>query len=159
MPRRRQTPVESESVEVQELESREISATGDVDTSVPEIEIVEGPGAMAKAEELAFMEEPVEVMVMESTDPNAEQLVQLSVNGRNQFVPRGIPVKMRRKFVGVLAATKQTSYTQQKRIDPRNGNVSMTMDPHTALRYPFTVISDQNPRGGDWLKKVLREAA
>jgi hypothetical protein len=31
------------------------------------------------------------------------------------------------------------------------------MVPRHALRYPFTVIEDRNPKGGPWLRNILAE--
>jgi len=137
----------------------DIKATGDArqdDTGV--IDAVEGPDAMAKANELAFMEEMVEVVVHDTTDHNAEPIVQVGVNGRMQFFLRGRPQTVRRKFVEALARCKPVGYTQTKQYDERTGHVSMRMNPHRALRYPFSVIKVWNRGGAAWLKKVLAEA-
>lgn len=121
------------------------------------IEPVEGPNWPIKAEALAFMNESVEVLVHESTDQNAAPVVETWVNGRAQFFVRGQPQTVKRMFVGALARAKQTSYTQQRYTD-KNGNDAIRNIQHTALRYPFSVVRDVNPRGVDWLKSVLAEA-
>ena len=54
---------------------------GDVD----EIEVVK---SVSKAEKLAFMEEPVTIVVMSSGDQNEVDLVQVAVNGITQFMVR-----------------------------------------------------------------------
>lgn len=136
---------------------RDMPSTGPARIEDALIEPVDGPNWQAKAAELAFMEEPVDVLVHESTDPRAEPIVQVGVNGRNQFFVRGQSQTVRRKFVERLARAKRTSYTQQRYKD-ENGNDAIRNVPHTALEYPFSIVRDQNPRGGDWLKKVLAEA-
>lgn len=108
------------------------------------------------AAQLAFMEERMEVMVHESTDSNAEPIVHVACNGINQFFPRGEPVTVKRKFVEVLARAKQTSISTQTVNTDRD--VINRINKHTALRYPFSVIRDENPKGAAWLKSVLASA-
>ena len=137
---------------------RDMPSTGPAHIEDAFIEPVDGPNWEEKAAELAFLEEPVEVLVHESTDPNAEPIVETWCNGRSQFFMRGQPQVVKRKFVGILARAKRTSYTQQRYKDAE-GNDAIRNVPHTALRYPFSVTADRNPRGADWLRKVLAEAA
>ena len=133
----------------------QISLDGAAHLDRPDIEIVDGPNAMNWAEEMAFMEERVCVQVHESTDPNAEDPILVSVNGRNQFLFRGRETIVRRCFVERLARAKLTNYRQnlaEKDVDKYN-RLFMA----TAVQYPFSVIGD-SPRGQDWLRKVLAEA-
>ena len=136
----------------------EFSTAGDLEVDRPAIETVEGPKAMDHAAEMAFMEEPVSIIVHESTDQNdPDPNPLLQVNGRTQYIVRGREQVVRRKFVEVLARAKKTGYTQSMRHDPVTGNVYQSMNPRTALRYPFSVIEDKNPKGHAWLRKVLAE--
>ena len=105
------------------------------------------------AAELAFLEEKVDVMVHESTDPNAEPIVHTAVNGINQFFPRGAVVTCKRKFVEVLARSKVTTF--QTKVVHEDGNVYNRMHKQTGLRYPFSIVRDENPKGATWLKSVL----
>lgn len=103
----------------------------------------------------AFMHEPVTVMVMESNDPNDVDLVQVSVNGRPQFFERNRPQVVKRYYVERLARAKRTSYTQN--LDERLGESMNNMQSRHALRYPFSVVEDKNPKGGAWLRQILAE--
>lgn len=110
------------------------------------------------AADLAFNEEVLIVTVSESNDPGAEPVVQVGVNGVNQFFPRGIPVKCKRKFVESLARAKPQTVTT---ADPQNMNGSG--DQYKVIRrsaqlYPFQVIYDPSGlKGGEWLAKVMME--
>ena len=106
----------------------------------------------------AFFNEMVDIIVHESTDPAAIPIPQINVNGVNQFFLRGQKQSVKRMFVARLARMKQTRYTQQISNDPTNGHVIQRMIPHVGLRYPFSVISDPNPKGPAWLQKILRDA-
>lgn len=120
------------------------------------VEVVDRVLGKDKFEEEAFMNEKVTIMLADSTDPNDTELVQIGVNGRNQFFRRGFPQTVRRCYVERLARMKRTSYSQD--LDERKGeSVYNTMRPHHALKYPFTVVEDQNPKGAAWLRNLLAE--
>ncbi len=125
-----------------------------------------GSNELAKTEKLAtlrFMEEPVEIMIHESTDPNAEQFVFCAVNGEGAgthklpWLPRGIPVTVKRKFVERLARAKPIALSTFDTTDA-TGALAKGLRSRRALAYPFSVIHDTNPRGASWLKGVLAEA-
>lgn len=102
------------------------------------------------------MQEPVTVMVHDTTDPNAEELVPVGVNGRMQYFARGVAQTVRRCYVERLARAKSTSYSQN--LDERLGEQNFNrMKSHHALAYPFSVIEDKNPKGSAWLRGILAE--
>lgn len=120
------------------------------------VEVVERVLDNDRFAEEAFMNEKVTVMLADSTDPNDTELVQVGVNGRNQFFRRGFPQTVRRCYVERLARMKRTSYAQD--LDERKGEAHYnTMRPHHALKYPFTVVEDANPKGAPWLRNLLAE--
>ena len=121
-----------------------------------EVQKVDGPEWKNKAAILAFMEEPVTIRVSESTDVNAETAVEVGNDGRKVFIPRGVPFTLKRKFVEVLARCKQTRLSQKK-VTNQVGDEEWVYPEHTALRYPFMLIEDKNPKGPAWLNKILRE--
>lgn len=122
---------------------------GDVD----EIETVPD---MSLADQLAFMEEPVTIVVMSSGDQNEIALVQVAVNGVTQFIKRDEPITVKRKYVERLARCKKTDFSQD--LDERNGEQSFNiLNRRHSLRFPFSVIQDPNPKGPGWLKQILTE--
>lgn len=122
---------------------------GDVD----EIEHVPD---MTLADQLAFMEEPVTIVVMSSGDQNEAGLVQVAVNGITQFIKRDEPITVKRKYVERLARCKKTDFHQA--LDDSQGEVSFNvLNRRHSLRFPFSVIQDQNPKGAGWLKQILTE--
>lgn len=130
---------------------------------VPEIEVVPGAkrGAKGKGgldpytEELLFNEEQVEVMVHESTDDNSENPVFTSCNGVPQYFYRGIPQTVRRKYVSILASCKEHNVTTPE-MTAADGSRTTSIRRTSSLKYPFSIISDPNPRGAAWLKALLR---
>lgn len=150
--------LDTTELQVGQDKPRNMPSTGPARIEKSEIEIVDGIEWKNRADTLAFMEEMIEVQVHQSTDKNAEAIVQVWNNGRAQFFIRGIPQKVKRKFVEVLGRCKQSTFSQEYYVDG-HGNNAVRNIPHTALRYPFSVVTDQNPKGADWLRKMLAEAA
>ena len=117
-----------------------------------------------QAEALAFYEEELHVVILDSPDPNPEPYVFVAVNGRgpmpgpigmSPWCPRNRPIKMARKYVEVLAQAKPINYRTIETLDSE-GYKTTVLRGTTALRYPFQVLSDPNPRGPRWLAEMLR---
>ncbi len=157
MPRPAKREFDTRDQQVGQSAALEISLEGDAEISRPSLEVIEGPSAGDKAARLAFLEEPVTIIVSESTDPNAEDPISVGINGRQVFIRRGEPVIVKRKYVEKLARAKRESFSQNlQNTDPQRYN---RLNMHTALIYPFTVIEDRNPAGHAWLRKILAEPA
>lgn len=122
-----------------------------------EIEVVD-PARFAKekADNLAFNEELVTVEVHTTPDKFAPQWVEISVNGQKELFWRGVPKTCKRKFVEGLARCKPVSYKNVEYVDA-DGSRSVKWPSTVGLEYPFSMLEDKNPRGRDWLRKLLRE--
>lgn len=107
------------------------------------------------ADQLAFLEEPVEVMVAEPQDEKESNLVQLFVQGRSQMIIPGQPIIIKRKYLEVLARAKQIRYKPVVKINDLTGAPVNMMIPRLVLRYNFSVIQDKNPKGAEWLRRIL----
>ena len=103
--------------------------------------------------EEAFMNELVEVTIAESTDESVANHIVLDVNNLKQPIFRGVPTRIRRMFVEVLARCKETKYTQVQNPYELDRHDMRT---RTALAYPFQTFD--TPKGNAWLKAVLAEA-
>jgi len=124
-----------------------------------QIEQVKGANVSEKVAMEAFMSEPVEVMILDSADPNPEPYVFLSVNGRGplpgnvKWVPRNVPVTMKRMFVEVLARARPVSVKTVEQRMP-DGTLGTRIARQSSLRYPFTVVADSK-KGAAWLKGLM----
>ena len=107
--------------------------------------------------EEAFMNEMVTVMVADTTDENVNPMPTPSVNGVMQPIMRGVPTRVKRKYLEVLARCKETKFSQRTANPMEPDRIEMI--PRTAFTYPFSVVEDLNPKGGAWLKAVMAEAA
>lgn len=132
-----------------------MSSVGDAVLEKPDIQIVGAEALGDKAAQLAFMEEPVVVMVHTTTDPQEPSIIELFNDGRRQNFVRGMEQTVKRKFVEVLARCRTDSYGSEEGRDNDNNPVNR-YPKRTGLRYPFSVIHD-SPRGTQWLKDILKE--
>lgn len=73
----------------------------------------------------AFMNEMVTIVVNPAQDPDEPTLVQVGVNGVNQFIPRGHAIAVKRKYVEVLARAKRTDFRQN--LDERMNGKDMRL--------------------------------
>ncbi len=119
-------------------------------------------GFPEKAAALAFNEEILDVIIAESTDQNPEHFVYLAINGRgagaggNPWVPRGVLVPLARKYVERLCRAKPVQIRTVEAVDA-DGAKTMRIQRASALKYPFTVVRDPNPRGVQWLRDLLAQ--
>lgn len=128
-----------------------------------EIEPVRGTvddlGFNDKMERMRFDNEELIIRVHPTSDPDADPMVPVSVNGRQVFIPRGVPTKIKRCYVGVLAASKPIHYSNQQytKHEGDTSYASYKYPAHTGLRFPFEVMKDPSgARGRQWLEQALR---
>lgn len=157
MPRYTSKEIDSRDLKVGQDQTLVLPEGNVIRPDEPEIHVPDGPTIDEYAKALAFMEEPVTVLVHESTQDNDIPLVDVYVNGVAQFFPRGEPVTCKRKYVEGLARAKPTHVTTDVR-ERNSENPQNIVNRRSSLRYPFSVIEDKNPNGSAWLRKILAEA-
>ena len=104
----------------------------------------------------AFMEEGLVVELHTTTDENQPPVVFVGVNNDQRWLPRGVPVRIQRKFIERLAQCKEAKYDTPDNRDP-NADNAKSITRRQAHPYGFSVISDPNPKGREWLRSVLRQ--
>lgn len=121
-----------------------------------DFEAIMGPNASKDAIELEyFMHETLVITVAESPNEEDPLVVCPVVNGKMQPIVRGVPTPVRRKYVEALARAKETKYRQVQTDSNRPDSLEMV--PRTVVAYPFSVDHDPNPRGRDWLRRILKQ--
>ena len=105
---------------------------------------------------LAFMNEPVTVRIGTTTDKNAAQVFEINVNGNLEFFRRGETKTIKRFIADRMLRLKETVYSQQEVIN-KEGIKDFLHIPHTALKYDFSIVRDDNPAGKSWERAVLAE--
>lgn len=106
-----------------------------------------------KMEMLKFMNEPVTIRIATSTDQNAEQVFEVTINSRSELFHRGEVKTVRRCYVDRLCMLKQTSF--DCRLVEKDGERQYIYPQTTGLRYDFGIVRDDNPLGASWLKHTL----
>lgn len=105
------------------------------------------------ARDLAFMNETVEVMVLETQNQNdTTRLVTVSVNGKQYHFLRGQWRKCPRFVLEVLARAKRENWSFSYKKNP-DGSTSDVNQMHKMLRYPHT-FKDTNPEGMKWYDSI-----
>lgn len=163
-----------------ELDSRSIDPPAPTKTELPplnepirhesEIIIPETPLMKDQATALQFSEDPVTILIHRSAEKFSPRCTDLiAVNGklaemlfRNGWVqigylPRGIEVTTKRKYVEQLASSKINH------INTISGEVgdrvlTNTIEKITTPTCTFSLIEDKNPLGREWLSQLLRRA-
>jgi hypothetical protein len=136
-----------------------IPTTGNLDPKdfKNEFKEVDTPHWNEKAKNLAFAEELVLVEIPEENNPYAEQVIELSVQGVNQFMIRGKPQWIKRKFLEVLIGAKVGTISTPEILDP-SGNKTTKIVVMNGSKYPYRILQDNNPNGMEWAKRVMQEA-
>ena len=118
------------------------------------VQCVEGPLCKSYLDELAFMEEVIEVVVHETDDPAAENPVPAACNGRIMYFQRGVPTRAKRCIVNSLLC-KSDRVTTPEYTNP-GGERLRSIKRTSALKYPVSVIGDSG-RGVQWLRMRMAE--
>lgn len=140
--------------------------------------IVSSEGGIDKdyIDALVFAEEPVSLILQESGEENAPTVQECWVNGRGiefltdegkwrinwpglneGFAPIGISFTTKRKYVEILLK-KRSDKVRTVHDDASVAYPVNTVKRHTAHMAPLSIIEDKNPKGPEWLRRIMREA-
>ena len=151
---------EFNTAEIAPKQKRDIKL--DLDTNLTqvrqneEIIIASGGMDMEYLAELAFMEEKITIRLERTSEKNAPGFIDIGVNGRTEWLEKGKPISIARKYVEVLARCKSDMF-ETVAPNAESGEVVNRLSRNTLQKHPFTVIQDQNPRGYDWLTNILAQ--
>lgn len=105
-------------------------------------------------DELAFNEQELTIQLAPTREKNPPLFVNVAVNGINEWIPYKRPHKIKRKFVAVLATCKTDEINTFDK-ETSDGNIVPEMSRNTVAKHPFTVLEDPDPRGNEWLVRLL----
>lgn len=126
---------------------------------VSDIDIVPAHKMRSKAEEAKFMEEKVIVEIEADDDPNAPVFVYSGHQGVSQYIERGKPQAIKRKYLYSLLAAKRVKFACAFGKDG-NGNEFNRLSPSGKTTHRVRLIRDDNPNGGmKWFQSVSSAAA
>jgi len=152
---RKKREVHSGDVEMPSIPSTSLDGSGILEARGEDIVLSGEESLNADYQaELAFNEEVLTIRLERSADKFAPQFIDVYCNGVAEWIPVGKPHKVKRKFVEVLALSKpdeiQTEVIERMNQDPQN-----LVHHSISCKYPFSVISDPNPNGSEWLTRLL----
>ena len=163
----KQREINTGDMEVGQRSSIIIPADGEIDYDNA-IAAVDGGIDMEYAQAIAFNEQPMTIRVEKSSEKYAPKTVDCWVNGKGieifhngkwlvtGYIPVGVNITTRRKYVEVLARSKPEAIETQHddaTVEKPNNHIAL----HTSTKYPFTVVHDANPAGAQWLTHILQE--
>ena len=123
------------------------------DSFTSPIQIVENEALSSYAHDLAFMAEPVEIMVLPSHDKNdSTRLVSVSVNGKSYYLLRGEWQVVPRFVLEIIVRAKRESWQFGYR-KAADGSTFETSNSYNILRYPHH-YRDKNPKGQAWYDSI-----
>lgn len=155
--------IESAEQAIAQGPDRTLSSTGDANTALSRepslIQVADRPLEAMDPEKLAmlaFFDEKVTVRIATTTDRNADQIFEITINGKTEMFRRGETKTVKRMFVDRMARLKSTTYDHEE-VTNSEGIKQIVYKPSTALRYDFSVVRDDNPLGDSWLRSTLAE--
>lgn len=135
-----------------------------------EVILVDKPLEREHADALAFAEEPITIRIEPSAEENAPLVVDCWVNGKGAEVfvngkwlefnclPVGMPVTTKRKYVEVLARSKVDRIrTIEENRQPGDNEDGFKMRRSSSSKSVFSVLNDKNPKGAEWLTRLMQE--
>lgn len=112
------------------------------------------PQFQEKADEMAFMNENVEIEIHQPSNASEQQVVPVSVNGKTAYLMRGRSYKVPRYVVEVLARAVPVSYNNREYQDD-DGMLQVRYEASQGLRFPFHIVNDTK-RGREWFRRITR---
>jgi hypothetical protein len=106
---------------------------------------------------LAFNEEPVTILLHRGREKNAPTHEHVSVNGQTIWIPVDQPTRIARKFVEVLARAQPMNVSTDSGESPGDQITFNNVNRSLSSLCSFSVLEDKNPRGREWLTRVMRE--
>lgn len=105
------------------------------------------------ARDLKFLSEPVEIMILPSSDPNdTTRLVDISVNGKTFWFMRGEWRKAPRYVLEILATARSEAWDFGYKVNPA-GVTTQTQTSSHLLRFPHQ-FRDTDPKGLAWYDSI-----
>jgi hypothetical protein len=149
----------AKAISTDDVQPRETGATlpafGPPEISRDDIEVIDGPELRNKAEEERFMNELVEIQIEADEDPNSALFVSAGHQGVMQYIKRGEPQTIKRKFLYSLIAGKATRYACSFGKD-QSGNEFNRLSGRPNTTHRLHVLRD-SPKGMEMTRKWMAE--
>ena len=155
---RRRSVISTDDVELGLNMGRAPDELREAGVEIDDIDIVPESKMRSKAEEARFMEDKVVVEIEGDDDPNAPVFVFAGHNGVSQYVERGKPQIIKRKYLYAMLAAKRVKFASAFGKDG-NGNEFNRLSGSGQTAYRVRLVQDNNPLGGmKWFQEVAAAA-
>jgi len=111
----------------------------------------------AKAEQMIFDVELIQIMVMPSASTYPDHTFHVGVNGTLRLVVRGMKMVLPRNYVEVLLRAKTSTYGNFEVRNPMTNELEVQNPETKSHRYPLQILRDDNPLGPRWLERVTND--
>lgn len=125
---------------------------------ISDVQIVSERQMRSKAEEAKFMEEKVLIEIDADDNPDAPHFVYCGHQGVSQWIERGKPQAVRRKYLYALLSSIQCRIACAFGKDG-SGNEFNRLTPSGRHTHRVHILQDNNPQGGmKWAQSVSAQA-
>lgn len=157
-------PLHSDTVRIEQKPPIISKAKHDEDG---EIVIVDPEFNTEWADDLAFAEEPITVILNPSAEKNAPTSFPVWVNGKGAevfqngrwdeigYLPVGRPLIVKRKVMEVIIRAKLDSVTTMHE-DATTERPSNRINRATSSVHSYSILEDKNPKGRAWAQEMIR---
>lgn len=108
------------------------------------------------AEYEAFMAMPVGIIISETTHERESPVVPVGANGDQKWLPRNIPILVKRWHLERLLRATQTEHSVQKLQDPTLDEGQRVHSQNRPV-YHITIKKDDHPLGTRWANRMRAE--
>ncbi|HLP99218.1 MAG TPA: hypothetical protein VK149_12325 [Sideroxyarcus sp.] len=150
--------VHSESIPLAQPAAIEIPETGHI-VREPEALVPADTNALNKqyADALKFDQDELTILLEPSSEENAPTVIDVSVNGRTEWVRVGVETKLKRCYVEGLLRSKPVSI-QTSHEDVGAKVINNRILRNTRAKYPLSILNDPaQGKGIEWLRRIRAE--
>lgn len=108
------------------------------------------------AEYEAFMAQPVGILIGGVQHERESPVVPVGANGDQKWLPRDVPIVVRRWHLERLLRATQTEFGVEKLHDPSLDEGQRTKS-HNRPAYHVQILKDAHPLGTQWAARMRRE--
>jgi hypothetical protein len=135
-----------------------VEDASDLDDQVIVADASDGLKSTDYLDELAFMNEEIEIILNRGREKHAPEFEQFGVNGRIIWIKAGVPTRIKRCYLEVMARSQPVDIRTHSGEDQSDALTFNRVERTQSAGFSFSVLKDPNPKGAAWLAKVIRES-
>lgn len=136
--------------------ARIVEKNGSPIMQVPDGTHVDDPLFDEKMRIEQFNEGMIEVDILAPSDDQMPRIFEVSVNGESQIFQHDTRVRVKRKFVEVLARAKPSTFGNVEKNDPATGEKEYQYPVSKRLKYAFALVNPSQVES-NWIRSVMAQ--